>query len=405
MFNNASASAAMQGSVGAGAVAMNYTCESAGSGPEQQQPADNNTDVSEQQTNILNAGFAQRQQKGPSLCSCGCGSYVNTGSARNCGNFRKKSVAERLKIVADKSLCKHCLFHFPAVRLKGHEEHCGFSKTNVCRAHGLHQDANHNWLLCKVRESQFQQNQQFQQSVNNTQVTSGVAVNNLDLEEPVVHDTGLVENDHAMMFTGWEDGMELMDPYECENVNAFHVSAVTDLKARNNNSLFSDKIGVRGEDYDQSKYNIQSALENLLEAARRARSNPVKDVKRYEESLVAAQTIIVDLENEFKTIRNLREEDCEKLVKMKKLLNDTIQALDYDDSVGVISLLTSKRRIIINRAHQNKDLFRNMLEMGVAMFKASGKAKKGTLGVCPVRLRLKDKKDLDMYGWVTSGNI
>ena len=39
------------------------------------------------------------------------------------------------------------------------------------------------------------------------------------------------------------------------------------------------------------------------------------------------------------------------------------------------------------------------------MFKASGKAKKGTLGVCPVRLRLKDKKDLDMYGWVTSGHV
>ena len=60
----------------------------------------------------------------------------------------------------------------------------------------------------------------------------------------------------------------------------------------------------------------------------------------------------------------------------------------------------------MNRAHPNKELFQEMLRMGIAMFKASGRAKKGTLGVCPVRLKLKNSREnLDMHGWVTDGHV
>ena len=91
------------------------------------------------------------------------------------------------------------------------------------------------------------------------------------------------------MFAGCDDELAVMDPYEFDEINAFHVNAQTERK---NEALFSDEIGFTGEDYDNSKFNIKSALDRLLSAARAAKTNPMKDIKKYKEELMDTNAML-----------------------------------------------------------------------------------------------------------------
>ena len=163
---------------------------------------------------------------------------------------------------------------------------------------------------------------------------------------------------------------------------------IKDIQKEDENFLFKNEIG---NNIWESRFNlnVDGVLENLLDAARNARTKKVVDKGDLKERLEKNILLLDNLSNQCAGNNWSIDEKLLKIRSIKGLLEKTLDKLELNDMDYVINFLNARKRIIIDQESENKPLFNDLLQLGIKLFDVVNENKRnGYLGLVQVKLRL-----------------
>ena len=306
-------------------------------------------------------------------CPCGCKRLVKGGSILWCKSFMEKDCIGRKQFLQQNSYCLRCGDKLSS----GHQNTCRGKKEITCftcRDLG-ERDTNHLWATCgKYLEKQAAklEGKNLKPRYNQVRVLNAEEVETVDVND---------EEEQSINF--YEELLELAG---LEDQNEETINKLDTVEDEPTKDPFEEIVGSQ---YENSKFDIREQLKKYMLLVEKSRmiDEDKKELRN-------------DISEVVKTLSELEENHPRE--KIDEALDRMERGLTEEEKRRIKNMLSSERRVKINRNHPNKKLYEKLVELGTQVNKLT----KTLLCVMRIRLELNgEEKTKEFQEMITSGEI